>query len=96
MAFDKTNTVEDEIMKEVALELNVPYNTVRDVVINGQAAFTKHIMESSNYDSVRWPRLGTFKLKTKHMMIKKHMMGMTKGTQKIYRKVISKRNKEEK
>lgn len=81
-------TVEDEIMKEISAEMNIPYNSVRDIIVGGQSAFTKNIMESANYDSVRWPKLGVFKLKEKHMMVKKHMFGMPSISRKIFREVI--------
>ena len=81
-------TVEDAILKEVAEELKIPYSFVRDIVLNGQSGFTKHIMESPNYDSVRWPKMGLFKLKEKHMLVKKHMKGMPAISRKIFREVI--------
>jgi hypothetical protein len=81
-------TVEEDILKEVAHELNIPYSLARDIVVNGQSGFTKHIMESPNYDSVRWPKIGVFKLKEKHMMVKKHMQGMSAVSRKIFRQVI--------
>jgi hypothetical protein len=81
-------TVEEELIKEVALEMDISYNLARDIIINGQSAFTKHIMESPNYDSVRWPKIGVFKLKEKHMMVKKHMKGMSEISRKIFREVI--------
>lgn len=81
-------TIEDEVLKEVAEEMGMPYNQVRDIVINGQSGFTKHIMESDGLGSVRWPKIGLFKLKEKHMMVKKHMYGMPDISRKIYREVI--------
>jgi hypothetical protein len=83
-------TVEEEIMKEISADMDIPYNVVKDIVMNGQSGFTKHVIESGGYDSVRWPRFGTFKLKHKFMMIKKHLMGMSPLYQKLYRDMLKK------
>lgn len=83
-----SETVEEEIMKEISADTGIPYNVVKDIVINGQSAFTKHVIESGGYNSVRWPMLGMFKLKHKFMMIKKHMLGMPTIYRKLYQKRI--------
>ena len=72
-------------MKEVAEELQIPYNQVRDVVIGGQSAFTKHVMECEEFNSVRWPNFGTFRVKARNVMIKKHMAGLSNIYRKLYR-----------
>ncbi len=82
------DTVEEEIMKEISADTGISYNVIKDVVINGQSEFTKHVIESGGYNSVRWPLLGTFKLKYKFMLIKKHMTGMAPIYKKMYRKLI--------
>ena len=82
------DTVEEEIMKEISADMDIPYNVVKDIVINGQSGFTKHIIESGGYNSVRWPKLGVFKLKYKYMLIKKHMRGMPPIFKKMYRKSL--------
>ena len=81
-------TVEEEIMKGISADMDLPYSTVKDIIINGQSGFTKHVIESGGYNSVRWPLLGTFKLKHRFMLVKKHMSGMPKVYQKMYRKMI--------
>ncbi len=82
------DTVEEEIMKEISADTGIPYNMIKDIVINGQSAFTKHVIESGGYDSVRWPLLGTFKLKYKFMLVKKHINGMAPIYKKMYRNLI--------
>jgi len=82
--------VEEEIMKEISADLDIPYNIVRDVVINGQSGFTKHVIETDGYNSVRWPKFGIFKLKHKFMMVNKHM----KGLNPLYRKIVKDRIKQ--
>ena len=82
------DTVEEEIMKEISADTGIPYNVVKDIVINGQSGFTKHVIESGGYNSVRWPKLGTFKLKHKFMLVKKHMTKMAPIYKKMYRKSI--------
>lgn len=86
----KVETVEDNIMKEISLEMGIPFNIVKDIVVNGQSAFTKSIMQSNSIDNVRWPRLGVFKLKHKHAMVKKHMTSMNTVYRKLYRKSLVK------
>ena len=81
-------TAEDDIMKEMSADMDIPYSVIKDVVINGQSAFTKHTMESGGYDSVRWPKFGLFRLKHKFMFVKKHMKGMSPVYKKQYRKQI--------
>ena len=82
--------VEEEIMKEISVDLDIPYNTVRDVVINGQSGFTKHVIESDGYNSVRWPKFGIFKLKHKFMLVNKHMKGLNPFYRKIEKDRIKK------
>ena len=82
------DTIEDDIMKEISADMDVSFNLVKDVVVHGQSAFTKHVMESGGYDSVRWPRFGLFRLKHKFMFVKKHMKGMSPVYKKQYRKQI--------
>ena len=72
-------------MKEVSEELQIPYSLVRDVVIGGQSAFTKHAMECEEFNSVRWPNFGTFRVKARNVMIKKHMFGLSGVYRKLYR-----------
>ena len=82
------DSVEEEIMKEISADMDIPYSIVKDVVVNGQTGFTKHVMESGGYGSVRWPRFGVFKLNTKYMLIKKHMQGLSPVARKFYRNKI--------
>ena len=81
-------TVEEEIIKEVAAEMDLSYKQARDIIINGQGAFTKHVMESGMYNSVRWPYLGTFRVKIKRMQIRKYMEGLLPIYRHIYRQQI--------
>lgn len=81
-------TVEEELFKEVAAELDLSYKLVRDIVLNGQGLFTKHLMESDNYDAIRWPYMGKFKVKMRHMQVKHYMKGMQPMFRHIYRQQI--------
>jgi hypothetical protein len=83
-------TVEEKIMKEMSADMGIPYNKIRDVVINGQSGFTKHVIESGGYDSVRWPLFGIFKLKEKHLLVRDHMKGMSKMYQQMFRRGLGK------
>ncbi len=77
-------------MKEISADLQIPYSMVKDIVINGQSGFTKHTMESGGYNSVRWPKFGTFRLKHKYMLIRKHMSGMSPVYRDMYRQLVDK------
>jgi len=83
-------SVEEEIMKDVSADLDVPYSTVREVVINGQSAFTKHVMESGQYNGVRWPFFGSFRVKAQSVQVKKYMRGLPE----MYRIILRYRIKE--
>ncbi len=67
------NTV---ILKEVATELGLPLETVKNMV-NSQSEYTKLVIEQGSFDSVRWPYLGVFKSKPKEVQILAHLQGMT-------------------
>jgi hypothetical protein len=67
------NTV---ILKEVANELGLPLETVKNMV-NAQSEYTKLVIEQGSFDSVRWPYLGVFKSKPKEVQILSHLQGMT-------------------
>ena len=77
-------SIENEVMKEVARELDLPLRTVKDMVINGQSAFTAHIMKSNTFHGVKWPFFGTFKVKPKKVQIDRYKMGMTKQQKKLF------------
>lgn len=75
------------ILKEVAKELGLKVETVKKIV-NTQSEFTKHVMESNTFDSVRWPYLGIFKSKPKEVQILSHLRGMTKEQQEQFKKEV--------
>lgn len=75
-------------MKEVAHEMGLPYNQVRDVIINGQSGFTKYIMESNTFHGIRWPYLGLFKAKIKKVQMAKYMKGATGLNKKIFTRQV--------
>ena len=75
-------------MKEMSADLAIPYKRIREIVINGQSAFTKHIIESGSYDGYRWPHLGAFKVKARYMQVKKYMTGMLPPYRNIFRQQI--------
>ncbi len=81
-------SIEEEIMKEMSADMNIPFNTIRDVVIGGQSAFTKHTMESGEFNNVRWPKFGIFKVKPRYVQIKHFMRGVKPEQRFIYRELI--------
>ncbi len=82
-------SVDEDLIKEVSADTGMPYGVVKDIIINGQSAFTKHTIESGGYNSVRWPKLGTFKLKTKYMLVRRHLSGMSLIHRKIFKKKLT-------
>ena len=84
----RNDTVEDIIMREVAEELGMSLREVRDMVVNGQSAYTKHIIESGTFMNVRWIGLGTFKLRPKYAMVKEHMKGLSPAFKHIFKQRI--------
>lgn len=64
------------IMQEIAKELGFPVDTIKKVV-DSQSEFTKEVIESGTFDSVRWPYLGVFRSKPKEVQILNYLKGMT-------------------
>lgn len=78
------NTV---IIREVALELGLPIETVKQI-IGAQSEFTKKIIESNSFDSVRWPYLGVFKSKPKEVQMINHLKGLSPEQQKEFKMAV--------
>lgn len=64
------------VLTEVARDLGLPLETVKQIIIC-QSEFTKEVMESNTFDSVRWPYFGVFKSKPKEVQMINHLKGMT-------------------
>lgn len=75
------------ILKEVAAELGLPLSTVR-AIIDSQSEYTKVVMESGSYDSIRWPYLGVFKSKPKEVQMINHLKGMTPEQASEFKKKV--------
>jgi len=69
-------TVNNELYKEVALELGISEKLVQDVINNGESKCTAHMMASNTFDGVRWPYMGVFKAKHKSVQILNYMKGL--------------------
>jgi len=65
----------DVCIWEVAKELGLPVATVKKMVA-AQSEYTKVVMESDSFDSIRWPYLGVFKSKPKEVQMINHLKGM--------------------
>jgi len=72
----KEREVSEQLMEEVAKELNLPLSVIKDVIIKGQSNFTAHTMKSNSFDGVRWPFLGKFTAKVKAAQVLKHIKGL--------------------
>ena len=75
------------VMREVANELGLPLETVR-IIVNSQSQFTKEIMESNSFDSIRWPYMGVFKSKPKEVQIINHLKGLSPEQQREFKRRI--------
>lgn len=77
-------TKENEIIKEVAKELDFPEDIVKSIYFEGLSKFTASVMKSGTFDSVRWPHFGIFKVKPKLMMIRRYQKGLNKQQRKMF------------
>ena len=75
------------VMKDVAQELGLPLDTVKKMT-QAQSEFTKHVIESSTFDSVRWSYLGVFKSKPKEIQMINHLKGMTPEQAYEFKKAV--------
>lgn len=75
------------VLDECARELGLTVNQVRKIV-QSQSEYTKHIMESGTFDSVRWPFAGVFKSNPKEVQMLNHMKGMDEDQRKEFRKNV--------
>ncbi len=71
-----SETINDELYKEIALELGISEKVVYDVIYNGQSKFTAFTITNNTFDGVRWPYMGSFKAKHKSIQILNHMKGL--------------------
>lgn len=75
------------IEKEVSEELGLPLHIVKKIVAT-QSEFTKNVIESGTFDSVRWGLLGVFKSKPKEVQIINHLKGMNEDQAREFRKAV--------
>lgn len=75
------------VLREVAQELGLPLKDVQEIV-NSQSEFTKLIIESGSWDSIRWPYLGIFKCKTKELQMINYLKGLTPAQQIEFKKAV--------
>jgi len=74
----KEKEVSEELMQELADEMELPLSVIKDVIVNGQSKYTAHIMKSNTFDGVRWPLLGKFTAKIKAAQVLRHLKGLNK------------------
>ena len=75
------------VLREVANELGLPIETVK-AIVNSQSYYTKQVMESNTFDSVRWPYLGVFKSKPKEVQMINHLKGLSPEQQKEFKRRV--------
>lgn len=69
-------TCNQEVMSEVAKELGLSIQIVKDI-FNTHSQYTRNVIESSSFDGVRWPYLGVFRSKPKEVQVLNHLKGLT-------------------
>lgn len=88
MKNSKTRVVCNQpVLREVATELGLHVEIVK-AIVSSQSYFTKQVMESNTFDSVRWPYFGVFKSKPKEVQILSHLRGLTPDQQRIFKQLV--------
>lgn len=77
----------DIIIREVAQELGLPVETVKNMIAS-QSEYTKIVIESNTFDFVRWPYLGIFKSKPKEIQMLQYLQGMTPDQARQFKKDV--------
>lgn len=77
----------EKAIQEVAEELGVDRKLVAKIV-DTQSQYTKKIMESGTFDSIRWPYFAVFKVNPKKIQIINHLKGLSPEQQKQFKKDI--------
>lgn len=72
---------------EVAKELGLTTKVVKEIV-DSQSEYTRIVMESGSFDSIRWPYLGIFKSKPKEIQMINHLKGMTPEQANDFKKAV--------
>jgi hypothetical protein len=75
------------VIKEVATYLGLTTEQVKQM-ITCQSEYTRDVMESGSFDSVRWPYLGIFKSKPKEVQMLSHLKGLTKEQAEEFKKAV--------
>lgn len=89
----KMITCEEDVMKDVAEELGVDIDQVRDIVVGGQSEFTATAIRSQVLENVRWPYFGTFKIKATVMQKMVYYRGINKDFMNWFSNAIKEKNK---
>lgn len=80
-------TCNQEVFAEVAKELGLPIQTVKDI-FNCHSTYTKNVMASNSYDGVTWPYFGCFRSKPKEVQVLNHLRGLTPEQQKEFKQQV--------
>jgi hypothetical protein len=80
-------TCNQEVFAEVAKELGLPIQTVKDI-FSCHSAYTKQVMESNSFDGVAWPYFGCFRSKPKEVQVLNHLRGLTPEQQKEFKQQV--------
>ncbi len=84
----RTASCDEDVIKLIAAQMQLPVAMIYDVVMNGQAKFTAATMKSNNFEGVRWPAFGVFKIKPKSLIVSKFMKGLSPAWRKLFRRKV--------
>lgn len=76
--------INQDLIKEVSQELDLPAKTVKDIIVNGQSKFTVAVLSNNLFEAVRWPFLGAFKAKHKVAVVLNYMKGLSPEQRKFF------------
>jgi len=88
MSKQKLETINDRLYLEISRELDIPIETIKDVIINGQSKFTAHVMSNNTFDGIRWPYFGVFKAKHKLLQVYNYMKGLEPAQKQFFKDMI--------
>lgn len=69
-------TCNEELYREVAMELGTSVKTVKDVIMNGMSKCTATMITNNEFNGVRWAYLGAFRAKHKALQVLTYMKGL--------------------
>lgn len=77
----------EKAIQEVSKELGVKRDIIQKI-IDTQSQYTRKVIESGTFDSIRWPYFGVFKVKPKKVQILNHLKGLSPEQKKQFKQDV--------